>query len=208
MTKNNLKTKAYIFITLISMISTSAQAAGGGGMFVEPALTFENGSTEGNFPSPLRNSEGDISGLGFGLRGGAHLGDIVFLGLDLRYSMLSFKDSTINYDADATAFNWGPVVGVKLPIVGLRAWGSLILGGNLDPDASRNFNVKFSDASGFRLGAGFQLLLVSLNLEYQSIKYDHTELEQVGPFSSNSALNNVSLEQSSWVASVSFPLSL
>lgn len=208
MTRNYLKTKLLLFVAVFTLSTPSLQAAALGGIFIEPALTYENGSTEGNFPSPLRNSEGDLNGMGFGLRGGAHVGDIVFLGLDLRYSMLNFEDSSINYDADASAFNWGPVVGVQLPIVGFRAWGSLILGGNLDPDASRNFNVKFSEASGFRLGAGFQVLLVSLNLEYQNIEYDRTELEQIGPFSSNSALNDVNLDQSSWIASVSFPLSL
>jgi hypothetical protein len=49
---------------------------------------------------------------------------------------------------------------------------------------------------------------VSMNLEYQQLKYGDTELEQVGPFSSSAALSSVNLEANSWLASVSFPLEL
>lgn len=208
MQSNSFKTKAFIFFASILGVVSNVQAESAVGVFIEPSITLESGSTEGNFPAPLKNSDGDLDGLGIGLRGGIHVTDIVFLGLDLCYSHPNFDDSSVNYDAGATATNWGPVIGAQLPIVGLRTWGSVILGARLDPKRSGNFDVLFNEATGYRIGAGFKVALVSLNLEYQYIEYDKTTLQALGPFSSNSALNSVKLEQSSLIASVSFPLAL
>jgi hypothetical protein len=95
-----------------------------------------------------------------------------------------------------------------MPEIGLRVWATAILGGELDPEKSGSFDVSFKKAKGFRVGTGFRLSIVSLNLEYQQLKYDETILEELGPFSSNSALSNVTLENKTWIASVSFPLEL
>lgn len=194
-----------IFTTLSLLFFTSARGATVG-LFLEPGITYELGDTTINYPSPLANSTGSVQGLGLAARAGVHLFEAFFLGLDYRYSMPQFKDSSDNYDEKAIATNWGPVVGMQMPIVGLRIWGSYIMDGELNPDKSRNFDVKFAKATGYRVGAGFQLILVSLNLEYQQLKYDQTNLEQAGPFSANTTLNQVNLENKTWLASVSFPL--
>jgi hypothetical protein len=50
--------------------------------------------------------------------------------------------------------------------------------------------------------------VVSLNLEYQDIKYDKATLEEFGPFSSGTSFGSVNLTDKSWIASVSFPIAL
>lgn len=178
------------------------------GPFVEPSLTYESGSTEANFPSPISHSTGSADGLGIGARVGFHFSEIFFAGLDGRYSRPNFTDSSVNYDASAVAANWGPVVGIQLPIIGLRAWASYVAGASLDPEKSGSFDVNFKDGSGYRIGAGYKIAMVSLNLEYQQLSYDETSLEQLGPFSTNTSLSNVKLKNDSWIVSVSFPYAL
>ncbi len=158
-----------------------------------------------NYPSPLSNSSGELDGLGLGLRVGFHVSEIVFLGADVRYTKSQFTDSSVSYDSESTGTNWGPVVGVQMPIVGLRVWGSYILGSELDPEKDGSFDVKFTKGTGYRLGAGFRLTAISLNLEYQQIKYDSATLQQLGPFSSTNGFDGVDLESQLWIASVSFP---
>jgi hypothetical protein len=97
---------------------------------------------------------------------------------------------------------------MQMPNLGMRLWGSFILGGELNPDKSGSFDIKFLKASGYRLGAGFRFLAVSLNLEYQELKYGQAKLEQLGPFASGALFDNVKLENKTWLASVSFPLQL
>jgi hypothetical protein len=200
--------KTLIGMLLILTITQTARAEGQTGLFVEPSLTLEHGDNSVNYPSPLSNSDGSTNGLGVGARVGFHLYDVFFLGLDGRFSMPNFENSARDYDASSTSTNWGPVVGIQTPVIGLRVWGSIILGATMDPEQSGNFDVKFTDGSGYRIGAGFKVALVSLNLEYQHVEYDETRLEQFGPFSSNSAMNGVNLENNSLIASVSFPLAL
>lgn len=192
----------------LSLVLAPALKAETYGLFVEPALTYERTDSDVNYPSPFANSSGDIEGFGVGARAGFHLGEIFFLGIDGRYSMLDFENSVNSYDADASAINWGPVVGVQMPFVGLRVWGSYIVGGELDPDASNGLDVKFSDLSGYRVGAGVRILMVSLNLEYQDLKYEDTEIEQWGPFTPGTSLSGTNLNTESWILSVSFPIEL
>ena len=191
--------------------SLSAKAQSGAsdlGIFVEPAITYELGETKVNYPAPFSDSTGSSNGLGLGARLGLHVAEIVFVGVDARYSMPQFKDSSVTYDASSTAWNVGPVLGIQTPVVGLRVWASYILGGEMNPSASSGTDVRFDKATGYRVGAGFRMAVVSLNLEYQQLTYGQATLEQVGPFSSTSALSSVNLNNKTWLASVSFPFEL
>lgn len=178
------------------------------GIFVEPAVTYETSNSSIHYPSPLSDSTGSLTGFGLGGRLGIHLSEIVFAGIDGRYSMPYFKDSSTNYGANATAANWGPVLGVQMPIVGLRVWGSYVMGGILDPENSGGYDVKFSEAKGYRIGAGFKVMIVSLNLEYQNLKYGATTLEKIGPFSPGTGFNDVNLTNDTWIVSASMPIGL
>lgn len=177
------------------------------GLFVEPGLTYERGNTRTDWPLVSNDATGESNGVGLMGRLGFHVADIVFVGLDGRYSMPGFKDSSVNYDSDATQFNWGPVVGVQTPIVGLRVWGNYVAGGWLDPKASGSFDVKLEDAQGYRVGAGFRYLMLSLNLEYQNLTYNKLNVENAGGFNFGS-FDSVKPKNESWIVSVSFPFDL
>ena len=122
--------------------------------------------------------------------------------------MPQFKDSSTNYNSRATQFNWGPVVGMQMPDLGMRVWGAYVVDGQLNPEKSGSFDVKFLQGRGFRLGVGFRVSIVSLNLEYQDLEYKRTNVEQIGPFSAGTNFNNVNLNNKTWIASVSFPMEL
>ncbi len=179
-----------------------------GGIFLEPLVTYESGQSEVNYPSPFSNSTGDIVGFGLGARVGLHISEILLLGLDGRYAQPQFKDSSVQYDAKATSMNVGPVLVLQMPDIGFRFWGNYILKSELDPKQSGSLDVKFTDGTGYRLGTGFHVASISLNLEYQEIKYGKATLEQIGPFASSAVFDSVDLEYKSWIASVSFPVEL
>jgi hypothetical protein len=195
-----------VFATTFAPSGANAQSVGG--LFVEPGLTYELGKTSVDYPAPLSNSSGEANGFGLTGRFGVHVHSAVFLALDARYAMPKFTDSSVSYDAQATSFNWGPVVGVQMPVAGLRVWGGYVAGGYLDPEASGAVDVKFQDSTGFRVGAGFRLAMLSLNLEYQNLSYGKAQLEKLGPFTPGTNFDSVKLENESWIASVSFPLEL
>jgi hypothetical protein len=192
--------------TMFSTVSLAAEEPSKMGLFIEPAITYETGDTSTSYPSPFANSSGKVEGFGLGARLGIHLYESFFVGVDGRYAMPNLKDSSLNYDAKATSTNLGPVIGMQMPNLGLRVWGTYILSGDLDPEKSGNYDVKFQDAKGYRIGTGFHVASVSLNVEYQELKYGKTNLEQIGPFSPGTTLSDVKLENRSWIASVSFPV--
>lgn len=180
-----------------------------GGLFIEPVLTYETGEGEVNMPAPLGKADTETDGFGVGARLGFHVLESVFIGADGRYSMPNFKDDALDLDTDATAWNLGPVVGVQMPTtLGIRLWGTYIMTGELDPDKHRNINVRFSEAQGYRLGGGIKVGYVSLNVEYEKLTYDDFNVDEVGSFSPGSSFSNVELDNSSWIFSVSFPISL
>lgn len=188
--------------------SSFAQSNFLGGVFVEPTVTYEPGDTKVNYPAPLSDSSGSATGFGVGARLGVHANEAIFAGLDGRFSMPNFKDSSVNYDAPAKAGNLGAVVGVQMPDIGLRVWGTYVFAAALDPNASSNVDVKFQDGRGYRAGAGFRIKSVSANVEYQQLTYGKSTLEKAGPFAPGTSFGNVNLDNNTWVAGISFPIEL
>lgn len=182
------------------------------GLFIEPGITYEMGKGDINWPSPLSDSTTETTGLGLSARLGFHIYESVFIGVDGRYAQPRFKNSAGDNTVDATSYNYGPVVGMQMPVVGLRVWGSYIFDGELDPKAynagGSQLDGKFGDGAGYRIGAGFRVAAISVNLEYQALKYDNLSVQQAGPFSPGTAFNSVSLEEESWILGLSFPLEL
>ncbi len=180
------------------------------GLFLEPGVSYEMGKTTTDWPSPFRNSTGESNGLGLMGRVGLHVADIFFVGLDARYSMTTFKDSSVSYSADAQQFNWGPLVGVQTPLFGIRVWGNYVAGGFLDPKASGSpsLDVKLEEPTGYRLGVGGRYLMLSINLEYQNVQYNKTTLEAVGSYSAGQSFSSVKPKNEAWIVSVSFPFSI
>lgn len=204
--KTTLK-KALLLTTFAASILISQKSMAQLGLFVEPSVTYETSDSEVDYPAPAGNSNGHINGYGLGARLGIHVLDIVFVGFDGRYAQPHYSDSS-GYDATSVSTNWGPVVGIQMPIVGLRVWGAAVVDGEVNPESSNNYDVKFSQATGYRVGTGFQLFLVSVNLEYQDLKYKNTTVEGAGPFAPGSTTDDTNLKNKSWIVSVSFPIAL
>lgn len=179
-----------------------------GGLFVEPGLTYSMYDSSINYPAPFDDSSGEVRGIGLMARLGFHINEAIFVAGDARYSMPKFTDSTNDLDSKAKGYDIGPSVGMQMPDIGLRIWGTYILASELDPEASNGFDYKFTGGKGYRIGAGFRLAMVSLNLEWQKIKYDSTDIEQIGPLSGAGSTDSISFDGDGWIASVSFPLEL
>jgi opacity protein-like surface antigen len=189
-------------------IGTKAQAAGEGGLYVEPGLTYQQSNHQVEYPV-VNNSSGTSNGFGLVGRLGFHVNEMFFVAADARYGIPHFKDSSVNYDASSTAWQIGPVAGVQMPNLGLRAWVGYVAAGVLDPAASGNLDVKFHDLQGYNVGVGFHVQMISLNLEYQHSKYNKMEgTGTAGPFSSTTDFSSVHLNQDAVIASVTFPIEL
>ncbi len=194
-------------IGLALLTSVSAYADNNGGIFVEPMLTYESGTSDVDFPAPVNSSTSDISGFGLGARLGLHVAEVVFLGVDGRYSMPTYENDDTDIKTRGTSYNFGPVVGIQMPTdLGIRVWGGYIMGGEMDLEKDQGIDLKFKDASGYRVGAGIKLSAVSLNLEYQQLEYAETELQDAGFFSGTT--KNVDSTNRSFIVSVSFPISI
>ncbi len=180
------------------------------GLYVEPMLTYEGSSkTKIDWPSPLTSSTGSLTGFGVGARLGFHIDEVFFVAADARYSKPTFKDSSLDTSSDATAYNYGVGVGVQAPVFGLRVWGDYIAGGELDPAADKGFDTKFTGGSGYRVGAGLRFDIVSINLEYQHMKYDKTDVSySIAGFNPSTSLNDSKLQNDSYILSVAFPIDL
>lgn len=175
-----------------------------GGLFVEPALTYESGDNNIVWTGTT-SSTGTTKGAGFDLKLGGHVADILFLALDGSYSKPTFTNSSVDYSAAADESLFGVVLGAQMPIVGLRLWGGYIFDGTLDPAASNGYDAKFSRAQGYKLGAGFRVLLVSLNIEYSDVKFN-SEF-QTAPLGFTGAFDQ-KLQNKSTVVSVSMPFTI
>ncbi len=203
----NFLFKMLISIFLIIGISQKALALDAIGLFIEPGITYEDGDTKTTYPAPLSNSTGKVKGFGVAARAGLHFLETLFVGLDLRYAMTDFTDSASNYSAKAISTNLSAVVGMQMPIVGLRLWAGYVTSGELNPDRSGSLDVKYTSGTGSRVGAGFRIAMVSLNLEYQNLKYTNASIgDSGGVFPPGTSFNNVDLENKSWVGSVTFPI--
>ena len=204
-----MKSKFYVVVLSFAILTSAFGATDKGGLFVEPFLTYENSDFDINYPSPIGDSEGDYKGAGIGARIGGHVYESLFIGADARYSKYDYNDDDNSYDSDASGYTYGPVVGLQLPTdLSIRIWWNWVLGGSIDPDAGDDFDVKFEDGHGYRIGAGIMFYNLSFNLEFQDIVYDKTKLEQAGPFSNPGTFSDVELENKGYVFSVSFPYTL
>lgn len=196
-----------LIVTGLFLFPLPALALDKGSIILEPSLTFENGETKVTYPDPVQSSDGDVVGIGAGLRFGYSFFKTLFLGADARYSIPKFEDSSLDMETNSNAFNYGPVIGLETP-VGLRFWGTYIMNSEFNPEEDSDIDVKFSEGSGYRIGSGWRWKALSFNLEYQYITYDKTMIEEIGIFNPGTSLSDVELRSRSWIFSVSFPINL
>lgn len=196
---------AILTLSLSSMTFAQSKA----GLMIEPIISYDQTDFNIDYPSPLGKSKGQLEGIGLGARVGFHIYESLLIGADLRYSKIDFNDKDNNFKSQADSYNVGPTVVLQLPTdLSVRVWGGYILSGQIDPEKTKGFDVKFEEASGYRVGAGLMLGTVSLNLEYKDVTYDKSNLEAVGDLDSNTDFNGVKLNNTGYVASISFPITM
>jgi hypothetical protein len=144
-----------LIVTGLFIFSLPAIALDKGAIILESFLTFENGETKVTYPGPVQSSNGDVVGIGAGLRFGYSFFKTLFLGADGRYSIPQFEDSSLELQTGSSAFNYGPVLGLETP-VGFRFWGTYIMNSELKPKEDKDIDVKFSEGTGYRIGAGWR----------------------------------------------------
>ena len=195
------KTIAASFL-ITSAYSVASAVLSKGGVFIEPSVTYTSGEMKTSYPI-FNDSTEKTTGAGLGLRLGAHVHESIFLGADVRYSMLSMDSSALNGKADANAMNYGVTLGAQTPVAGLRVWGTYVIGGEMDPKEINNVDVKFKEQTGYRVGVGFYVAVVSLNLEYQDTKFNKLESES----GITGTTDSITGDDKAWIAIVSFPVS-
>jgi hypothetical protein len=204
-----MKSLALVLLATV-LVGAPAFADDGGGLFVEPMVTLGRDTADIKTSSiPLfDDTNGTVSSYGVGAKLGMHINDVFFAGLDGRFNRSKMSDSSYG-SPTGNGYNVGVTAGVQMPVVGLRVFGTYVPFGGFDPEAgNQGVDLKFKKAKGFRVGAGFRVAMVSLNLEYQVLKYDQTEVQSIGSSGAINGTTNVDYETKGWVASVSFPLDL
>jgi hypothetical protein len=198
--------KKIFALVALSFFSAPVLAADAGGLFVEPYAFYENGTGTLDFGS-FGDQDGDLKGWGAGLRFGGHVADIFFIALDGQFSKPEFTSDSGNFDFDLNSWLAGVTVGLQTPVAGLRVWGSYLPLGilKLDGKGSNDANIKYKDPKIFKVGAGFYVAAISINLEWMSGKYDTLEIDNAGLITGDYDGN---AERKSLLLSLSFPLAL
>lgn len=181
-----------------------------GGFFIEPMILMTQEDTTiktSQLPIISDDTSGTSKGYGFGLRLGGHVSEVLQLGLDARYVKTAFSDS-FYHNADSNAYDIAPTIGLQTPYYGVRLLAGYVIDGESDPQPGvQGLDFKFKDARGWRAGAGLFISSVSLNLEYQDITYDSTQVQSYG----STAINKISYVDANnrgLTLSLSFPVEL
>jgi len=182
-----------------------------GGFYIEPLIFASQEDTSIKTSQlPIINSDtsGEAKGYGVGLRFGGHIYESFLLGVDARYSKLEMKDSTFYSNTNADVYNIAPMIGLQTPLWGIRLTAGYVVAGESNPDSgNQGVDLKFKEAQGWRLGAGIHVAAVGINLEYQDLKYNKTEVESLGPVAVNDNLD-VDADTRGYSLAVSFPIEL
>ncbi len=179
-----------------------------GGFFVEPMLIYSKNETSiktSQLPVINNDTSGTLNDAAIGARFGLHVGEIFILAADGRYGKSRFQDSFYS-SAEASSYNYGLTAGIQTPVAGIQLFGTYIVGGAFDPAVgAQNIDMKFTDALGYRVGAGIHVLAVSVNLEYQDLVYNNSTVESFGDLAVNRA-STVDASQSGYSISLGFPV--
>ena len=186
------------------------ERVGRGGFFLEP-LIFASQEDQtiksAQLSAAAGNSDISTRGYGAGLRIGGHISEVFLLGLDARYARVDAGDSYYRSE-DANVYNLAPFIGAQTPFFGIRVLAGYVAVGENNPGSStRGVNLKFKEAAGWRFGAGVHVGAVGINLEYQDLTYNKTEIESFGQVAINND-TNIDMQSRGYALSVSFPISL
>lgn len=168
--------------------------------FVEPTLIYTWSQTALNLPLPYAASTGTMDGWGFALRGALRFPPVVFAGIDLRISQLSFRDLTNGLESVAMAWQVGPMIGFDWKDQKVRGWVSAVVAGDTDPLETQTLDLKFIGATGYRLGVAYHLDPVDISVEYEGMGYRTTQGNR------NLDYKDVRLTLGAWTVGFSWPL--
>lgn len=208
--KMSLKALVATAVVGLSLGSVAHAQETRGGLFIEPGITYEKGDTKAKTSqagSVFDDSTGEANGFGLVGRLGIHVNDMFFVAADARYTnMLKHTLSLYNGETDATSWSIAPVVGVQTPYAGIRLWAGYVAAAGLDPEGTNGWDIKYEKGTGFLVGGGVRLGIVSLNLEYKNIQFDRmTAQSNPGP---DLGSTDIEGEDRAVIASVTFPLAL
>lgn len=182
-----------------------------GGLFLEPMLiTSQEDTTIKSSQLPLLQDDtsGKQNGYGVGLRFGGHVSEIFMAGVDARYSKSQLKDSFYE-TADTNVYDIGPFVGLQTPYFGIRLLAGYVVAGENDPASGvQGLDLKFKEANGWRVGAGLYVAAVSVNVEYQDLTYNSTEIQNYGLINRSGGTSSVDANNRGYSVSLSFPVEL
>lgn len=177
------------------------------GFYIEPGVTYESLNTNINWPTPFSNSSGSVQGAGLMARLGFHANQTIFLAFDGRYVKPTFIDSSTSVNTGSALYDYGPVLGAQVPYRGMRVWGQYVMNGALDSDVGNNLDYRFDNSQGYRVGAGFHVQAISINLEYQDLTYD-TQIQSGSAFAPDISFENADLVTRGLILSLTFPFSI
>lgn len=201
--------KKLLILAALTLGTSAAYAqSNDGGLFIEPYVGYEKSDGELRlFNSSALSPDGELKGWGAGLRFGAHMNDIVFIGVDGQYAEQELRDEGADSrHLDTKSWLIGPVVGAQTPYYGVRVWAAYYLLGEIELDRdSEAANLGFKDPRILKVGAGVRAGPVSLNLEYMNGKYTKFQTRNVGPFTGTT---DAEVKKDGYMVSVSFPFSL
>jgi hypothetical protein len=221
-----LKKIAVILVYLLSVLALEKALAQGGtstaeepkpatttekpaGFFVEPMITGQQAdSTIETSALPVINDDtsGTTTGYGLGAKVGAHFQKTIDVYLDGRWAQQDFKDSSYS-SASGDSWTVGPGLAWETPWAGLRFTGTYVMDGEFDPESGASgVDMKFNEPTGARLGVGFKIAAVSLNLEYEDLTYDKSDIESFGSFAANTG-TTVDYSSRGYIFNLGFPLS-
>ncbi len=194
----------------VSRTTVAGKPVKPGGFYAEPFVSLSRDDSSirtSQVPMITGDTSGRVDGAGFGTRLGVHASETVFIGVDARYQRSRIADSFYQ-SADGNLYNFGPMIGGQMPWYGLRGWAEYVIGGEFDPTAGRNgFDVRFRDPRGYRLGAGLHYLNASVNLEFQDLVYDTTQIQSLGRIQTGDD-TRVDFTTRGFIVSLSFPMEL
>ncbi len=194
----------FLILSLLAAIGSAAWADGesnGTGLFIEPGVSYQVTNSLLDIPASTANSTATTQGFGVVVRGGVHVMERFFVAADGRYALLKYADNANNFSVNATSWDIAPVIGMQMKDYGARLYAGYVLAGNLDPKGSRGVDPSFSDANGWRVGAGLKVQHVSVNIEWQRLHYGDASVK-----SGTTTTNGVKYNGEGLVASVTFPI--
>lgn len=153
-----------IFAALITFVLTSSAYAG---FLIDPYVGYELGSFSTKFKDSLGGAKGTGTSNGFALgsRAAYAFPSMIFVGLDLDLSFITFKTDGASTDDPATRTALYITGGAEFPVIGLRTYLGYALVNSLIFDNTSG--TAFSGGTNIKLGVGYKFVpMLAVNLDY------------------------------------------